>query len=70
MPNARTADATRHGRLSIALVVLLLLGLPVAVWLHVRNLTESALRRQATDLNSVITSVRSFYAATCAASRR
>ena len=36
-------------------------GLPLAVWLDLRNLTETSLRRQATDLNSVITSMRSFY---------
>jgi class 3 adenylate cyclase len=45
----------------IALVIILLLGLPLAVWLDLRNLTDAALRRQASDLNSVITSVRGFY---------
>ncbi len=44
------------------LIVLLLLGLPVAVWLDLTNLAEANLRRQAIDLNSVISSVRSYYA--------
>jgi class 3 adenylate cyclase len=43
------------------LVLVMLLGLPVAVWLDLRNLTETSLRRQAYDLNSVITSMRNFY---------
>jgi len=44
------------------LIALLLAALPVAVWLDLKNLTEAALRRQANDLNSVVTSVRSYYA--------
>jgi adenylate cyclase len=44
------------------LIALLLAALPVAVWLDLKNLTEVALRRQASDLNSVISSVRSYYA--------
>jgi adenylate cyclase len=46
----------------IILVLILLLGLPLAVWLDLRNITDTALRRQASDLNSVIMSVRGFYA--------
>jgi hypothetical protein len=46
----------------ILLVLVLLAGLPVAVWLDLRNLTERALLRQASDLNSVITSMRGYYA--------
>ena len=45
----------------IMLVLILLLGLPLAVWLDLQNLTNAALRRQASDLNSVITSMRGFY---------
>ena len=48
--------------LVILLVLVLLAGLPVAVWLDLSNLTENALRRQASDLNSVISSVRAYYA--------
>jgi adenylate cyclase len=46
----------------ILLVIVLLAGLPLAVWLDLRNLTEKALLRQASDLNSVVTSVRGYYA--------
>ena len=52
-----------HSRVLVVLLVLVLLaGLPVAVWLDLSNVTENALRRQASDLNSVITSVRAYYA--------
>jgi signal transduction histidine kinase len=44
------------------LVVVLLVGLPLAIWFDLRDLTETALRRQAADLNSVITSIRGYYA--------
>ena len=44
------------------LIVMLLVGLPLAVWLDLTNLAESSLRRQAVDLNSVISSVRGYYA--------
>jgi adenylate cyclase len=46
----------------VPLVLLLLAGLPLPVWLDLRNLSESALRLQASDLNSVISSVRTYYA--------
>ena len=46
----------------IFLVLMLLAGLPIVVWLDLRNLTEAALLRQASDLNSVISSVRGYYA--------
>ncbi|WP_119388098.1 adenylate/guanylate cyclase domain-containing protein [Taklimakanibacter lacteus] len=49
-------------RWAIAIGVLLLLaGLPLSAWLDLRNLAEQSLRLQASDLNSVITSVRSYY---------
>ncbi len=44
-------------------IAMLLLGLPLAVWLDLTTLAEAALRRQASDLNSVIKSVRHYYAA-------
>ena len=47
----------------VTLVVLLLTGLPLAIWLDLRDLTEASLRRQTADLNSVITSIRGYYAA-------
>ena len=46
----------------ILLVVLMLAGLPLAVWLDLRDISEQSLRMQANDLNSVITSVRNYYA--------
>src|SRR6204780_5407742 len=51
-----------RGLLTGAFVGLLLAALPIAVWLDLTNLAEAALRRQASDLNSVITSVRGYYA--------
>src|SRR6202165_1456108 len=54
--------ARSRGALLSFLVPVLLLALPLAVWLDLRNLSESALRRQASDLNSVITGIRGHYA--------
>lgn len=45
-----------------ALVVAALVLLPVAVWLDLRNLSDSSLRAQAASLNSIITGFRSYYA--------
>ena len=42
-------------------MVVLLVGLPIAAWLDLRNLAESRLLRQAQDLNSVVTSMRAYY---------
>ncbi len=55
---------TRRSRGIVAglLVAALLAGLPIAVWLDLSNLADAALRRQASDLNSVISSVRAYYA--------
>jgi hypothetical protein len=47
----------------VLLVLLLLAGLPLAVWLDLSNLADATLRRQARDLNSVISSVRAYYGA-------
>jgi class 3 adenylate cyclase len=43
------------------LIALLLAALPLAVWLDLTNLADANLRRQASDLNSVISSVRGYY---------
>ncbi|CAN5383908.1 adenylate/guanylate cyclase domain-containing protein [soil metagenome] len=59
---AKTTSTGLPRRAAIIGVLLLLIGLPVAVWLDLRNLAERSLTLQATDLNSVITSVRSYYA--------
>jgi class 3 adenylate cyclase len=55
-------EQRKNGILIGAVIVFLLLALPVAVWLDLTELSKTALRRQAIDLNSVITSVRSYYA--------
>ena len=44
-----------------ALVLLGLTGLPIAVWLDLRNLSEHTIRSQAEALGSAINSMRSFY---------
>lgn len=51
-----------RGWMLVLLVLLLLAGLPAAVWLDLRSVSESALRLQATDVNSLISSVRTYYA--------
>jgi class 3 adenylate cyclase len=62
MENVRATTKGSHGLALILLVIAMLAGLPVAVWLDLRNLTEASLLRQARDLNSVVSSVRSYYA--------
>ncbi|MFM7256259.1 MAG: adenylate/guanylate cyclase domain-containing protein, partial [Betaproteobacteria bacterium] len=44
------------------MVVLMLAGLPLAAWLDISSLSQSLLQRQASDLSSLITSIRSYYA--------
>jgi len=61
MSTVRIRNTRVRGLVLTALVLLLLLGLPVAAWLDIRNLTEAAVTRQASDLNSVITAVRGYY---------
>src|SRR5476649_2048177 len=61
MTDTTAETGSGHGWLLAALVVILLAGLPIAVWLDLRNLSEDLLRRQASDMNSLITSVRGFY---------
>jgi adenylate cyclase len=61
--NAHVASAARSRSWAlVALVAVLLAGLPVAVWLDLNNLAETALSQQASDLNSLISSVRAYYA--------
>src|ERR1700736_991752 len=59
---SKTPRDIRSSALTGFLIAVLLAALPVAVWLDLTNLAEAALRRQATDLNSVVSSVRSYYA--------
>jgi len=47
--------------ITIILVLLVLAGLPVAVWLDLRNMSERALTEQANELSSTIDSIRDYY---------
>jgi len=58
---AFVASGRRRNLTAIGLLIVLLLGLPIAVWLDVQNLTGAILVRQATDLNSMITNIRNYY---------
>ncbi len=61
---AKTAVAESRigGWLLMLLVLVMLAGLPVAVWLDISNLSKTALSRQAEDLSSVVTGIRGYYA--------
>lgn len=48
--------------LAVAIVVVLLLGLPLAVWMDLRSLSEETLRRQSEDIGRALDDVRDFYA--------
>ncbi len=62
MERFSSATTRPRGIVFVLLVIALLAGLPIAVWLDLRNVTENALLRQASDLNSVVSSMRSYYA--------
>ena len=62
MEQNKSEDLRTRGLITGVVVVTLLMALPIAVWFDLTSLAEAALRRQATDLNSVITSVRGYYA--------
>jgi signal transduction histidine kinase len=62
MNDIRSVSLPSRNMLMALLVIVMSAGLPLAVWLDMRNLTEAALRRQAADLNSIITSIRGYYA--------
>jgi class 3 adenylate cyclase len=61
---AKPRAATKKGHLprTIALVLLLLLGLPLAVWLDLRSLSGGILREQAFQTGKIIDDMRGFYA--------
>ena len=58
----KAKGAKSRGIVAGLVIVGLLAALPLAVWMDLTNLTEASLRRQASDLNSVITGVRGYYA--------
>ena len=55
--------ARRSGYWLIAVVLAMLAGLPLAVWLDISDLSGNTLRRQARDMSSLISSIRSYYSA-------
>jgi adenylate cyclase len=68
---AADVDSLAHGEAgarsqplaaTLALVLLLLLGLPLAVWLDLRNLSENLLQQQVEEIGHIIDDVRNFYA--------
>ncbi len=59
---AAVTTARTRGWVLVVLVLALLCGLPLAVWLDLRDIAERALRTQARDLNSIITAMRGYYA--------
>jgi adenylate cyclase len=62
MKQYAVVPARRRGWVLILIVLVLLAGLPVAAWLDLSDLSATSLDRQASDLNSVITGVRGYYA--------
>jgi adenylate cyclase len=56
------ASSKRVGVFVVIALVAMLAGLPFAVWMDVSSLSQTALKRQAQDLSSLITSIRSYYA--------
>ena len=62
MPRDVATHSHSRGLVLALLVIVLLAGLPIAVWLDLSSLSDAALRRQAADLNSVISSIRGYYA--------
>ena len=62
MNDIRSVSFRSRNTLMVLLVVVMSAGLPLAVWLDLRNLTEAALRRQAADINSIISGIRGYYA--------
>ncbi len=62
MKSIPAATARSRGRVLVVLVAALLAGLPIAVWLDLQDIAETALRTQAGDLNSLISGVRGYYA--------
>jgi class 3 adenylate cyclase len=59
---AAVTESRVGGWLLIGLVAVMLAGLPLAVWLDISSLSQNLLHRQAEDLSSLITSIRSYYA--------
>jgi class 3 adenylate cyclase len=64
MPAPPGSPRVRHRTILSALAAAaVLLGLPLAVWLDLRGLSDRSLLRQAEDMTRVITSMRAYYSA-------
>ena len=61
-PGALTRAQRMNLPFAVALVALLLVGLPVAVWLDLRDLSGNILQSQALRTSQIIDDMRSFYA--------
>ena len=60
--NSVPAQASRRSWTVAALVIVMLAGLPLAVWLDLRNISEAVLSRQANDIQNMLKSFREYYA--------
>ncbi|MDM9620346.1 adenylate/guanylate cyclase domain-containing protein [Rhizobium sp. S96] len=58
----RGRTARKTGYFISFMILAMLAGLPIAVWMDVSTLSQGALKRQAEDMSSLITSIRSYYA--------
>lgn len=59
---APSGRLTRPSAIWIVIVILLFIGLPVAIWADLRDLSENALTRQSEEFSRIINDVRDFYA--------
>ena len=57
----KVARQRKVGPLLVAAVILGLVGLPAAVWLDLRELSERMLRAQASEISRIIDEMRGFY---------
>ena len=56
----RGPASRKIGFFVVVALVGMLAGLPFAVWMDVSSLSQAALKRQAQDVSSLITSIRSY----------
>jgi len=59
---APSGRLTRPSAIWIIVVILLLVGLPLAIWADLRELSSNALTRQSEEFSRIINDVRNFYA--------
>ncbi|HEY1944118.1 MAG TPA: adenylate/guanylate cyclase domain-containing protein [Roseiarcus sp.] len=60
--NTIGAKADPNLRALVLMIAALLVGLPIAAWLDLSDLAEANVLKQASDLNSIISGVRGYYA--------